>query len=913
MRRFTWNNQSGMSLVEVMVAAALAGGLALVIAQLSKNSEEVSKRGFTKNSQQMLTGRISAILADSTACENTFSSTLTAANLASPNLTGATSTAGISLVSSGIKNKDNSTFISNSGKFAEITLTGIKMRKVDLTNGQGELYITGTYKLSGKIVNIKPISMPINLLSLTASGWDLPVGTNSSCNSSGLYDSIWMNTADGLGIYYNGGYIGMGKATPDTLVDIERVGTSSDVLDSYTDPSGTTYNLRPMVRVDYTPFEDATDNRYQVGIYVPEILNTMYGDVTESFRGFGRGSYLGRSLYNGVVLNYNTNWNANSASYGISGGSTVGTSTVAKSQIIGVAGTGRSQPGTPVTGWGADVYSFINGMRAVLGGQIDANPSIALPCQAAALCAMDQTTGTYGYGTSGNTYAAYFRGNVHVSGPAIEVESKGSGLTAAKVWATGYDNTDDFGAFLSLGKSRSTTYGGLAATAASDALGAVDMFGVNSSSNVGIATRIASYQDGAVGATYVPGKISFQTAKSTQDLLERMSIDNTGQVTVTAAEAGNKFQVVSQVNGDVGMGIVSRGGNGKNASLFLGTLDSGGTPNGGTMGTNGNYGGLAFRGDTGGLASPQMVLSPSGNLAVGYLNPTYKFMVNGDTYLGAQVGVRMAPPPTINTTDQDVAVQIGGGLRLYGFYSNAVGMYWGYPGAATTGSMIFWRNAPNPYFTIGLPGSGAGLVLTNTGDTGFGQWPGGWPDDTRIYFVRNATTGDTAHKKGGGAWSATSDVRLKKNIKDFGGAVEKLSLLRPVEFEWKTPWHASSKNNKEYGFIAQEMEKVFPEWVGSYEARDVDRKLIPKGEKVKHITLPTGFNAYVVKAIQELSAEIKKLIVSVTQLFTSDTKQNLEIRKLKDENEMLREELKEMKISHCQQNPKLTYCKDLIK
>jgi hypothetical protein len=104
----------------------------------------------------------------------------------------------------------------------------------------------------------------------------------------------------------------------------------------------------------------------------------------------------------------------------------------------------------------------------------------------------------------------------------------------------------------------------------------------------------------------------------------------------------------------------------------------------------------------------------------------------------------------------------------------------------------------------------------------------------------------TAIKPGGGSWGATSDVRLKQNVNTLKGGLEKLLQLRGVTFEWKEPEKQGNLTGTQMGMVAQEVEKVFPEWVG--EASD--------GLKVLSIY---GFEALVVEAIRELEARIKTL------------------------------------------------------
>ena len=62
-----------------------------------------------------------------------------------------------------------------------------------------------------------------------------------------------------------------------------------------------------------------------------------------------------------------------------------------------------------------------------------------------------------------------------------------------------------------------------------------------------------------------------------------------------------------------------------------------------------------------------------------------------------------------------------------------------------------------------------------------------------------------------GTINGSSDARLKTNINTMTGALDNVLKLRGVTFNWKE----SSNARLQYGFIAQEMEKVFPDLVGT--------------------------------------------------------------------------------------------------
>lgn len=98
----------------------------------------------------------------------------------------------------------------------------------------------------------------------------------------------------------------------------------------------------------------------------------------------------------------------------------------------------------------------------------------------------------------------------------------------------------------------------------------------------------------------------------------------------------------------------------------------------------------------------------------------------------------------------------------------------------------------------------------------------------------------TATKWGGAStWAVNSDARLKKNIDSLTGSLDRLLSLRSVTFDWKDEKIDPARQT---GFIAQEVQLVFPDWV----------KTGPSGTlTVEH----KGFEAHTVQAIRELRAE----------------------------------------------------------
>jgi hypothetical protein len=129
-----------------------------------------------------------------------------------------------------------------------------------------------------------------------------------------------------------------------------------------------------------------------------------------------------------------------------------------------------------------------------------------------------------------------------------------------------------------------------------------------------------------------------------------------------------------------------------------------------------------------------------------------------------------------------------------------------------------------------------------------------------------------AFKPGGGAWSVFSDARLKQNVADVQGALDGLLALRSVTYEYKHPAEIHETPGRHVGFIAQEVEKVFPEWVGERE------------DGMKYVAVK-GFESLTVAALRELRAE------KDGQLEALRAEQGEQIEALRAENAALRARL----------------------
>ena len=82
---------------------------------------------------------------------------------------------------------------------------------------------------------------------------------------------------------------------------------------------------------------------------------------------------------------------------------------------------------------------------------------------------------------------------------------------------------------------------------------------------------------------------------------------------------------------------------------------------------------------------------------------------------------------------------------------------------------------------------------------------------------------------------------MKKNVQPLGNELDKFLLLQPVSFDWK------SDSSPDIGFIAQEVEKIFPEVVHTNPITNLKSIDYPK------------LTVFLVKVLQEQQKEIEQL------------------------------------------------------
>ena len=158
-------------------------------------------------------------------------------------------------------------------------------------------------------------------------------------------------------------------------------------------------------------------------------------------------------------------------------------------------------------------------------------------------------------------------------------------------------------------------------------------------------------------------------------------------------------------------------------------------------------------------------------------------------------------------------------------------------------------------------GSTNGVVIENAGnnDSYWTFYTSNTDGNLELYYQGqqrgefNSTTG---------AYSTTSDRRLKKNIQPLNEVLQKVSNLKPSIFQYLND--SSGRNN--LGFIAQEVQPIFPELVHQGKIGDSDEELYT----IDYANL----GVVAIAAIQELLVQMK-----------------MENDKLRESNQLIKEQL----------------------
>ena len=145
------------------------------------------------------------------------------------------------------------------------------------------------------------------------------------------------------------------------------------------------------------------------------------------------------------------------------------------------------------------------------------------------------------------------------------------------------------------------------------------------------------------------------------------------------------------------------------------------------------------------------------------------------------------------------------------------------------------------------------------------------PDGNTRYFLDcvDSTTRRMVVYSDGDLWNhdnnyTGSDRTLKENIVDATPKLEDLKKLKVRNFNWKSDYFPEKSKKKQLGFIAQEVEEVFPSLVSEHD-------IAPNSLKEGHVpvmkkAIKQAWDPIIIKAMQELIAKVETLETKVAAL-----------------------------------------------
>ena len=267
----------------------------------------------------------------------------------------------------------------------------------------------------------------------------------------------------------------------------------------------------------------------------------------------------------------------------------------------------------------------------------------------------------------------------------------------------------------------------------------------------------------------------------------------------------------------------------------------------------------------------RMDISSDGNVGIGTDAPATKL----DVYIGASNDDNLTLSSTSGynpklvfhdvSTDKSAGIEFDSGAQALKFFNNPL----------TTERM---RIDSNGY-----------IQQFNDAGTPYGtkmEFTGAAPDNRTSFYIKLDDTaatrgywwsdGDITTSDGG---SVNSDERLKTNIVDATDKLADVMKLKVRNFEWTPEYHPAKVGEKKIGFIAQELETVFPSLISEMDiAPDNSIKEvlytadddIPDGKEIGDIkvaakaheptmrkTIKDAFAPILVKALQEVTVRLE--------------------------------------------------------
>jgi hypothetical protein len=392
------------------------------------------------------------------------------------------------------------------------------------------------------------------------------------------------------------------------------------------------------------------------------------------------------------------------------------------------------------------------------------------------------------------------------------------------------------------------------ALSSGNTLGSIEFYSNDASTNAnGVRAKINANASSASGATDI---IFSNTVSADTTLVERMRIDSSGRVMIgtTTEGAANEAEELT-IAGTGGVGMTIRSTDSGTSRIYFSDGTSGTPEYAGYQIYNHSSNAMIF----GTNATERMRIDSSGHLLVG---TTTEGEASGDDLTIATTG---------NTGITIRSGTTGSGQVYFSDGTSGADEYRGYiQYQHSQNALIFGTNAQermridssgNVMIGTTITGNAGGITMLPNNSNGAGTIVFDRSSTSNISTVLgfengNSSVGSITHGSGGTNFNTTSDHRLKENVEDMTGAIDRVKLLLPKRFNF-----IADSDTTVDGFLAHEAQTVVAEAViGTHNEVDDDGNPVMQGiDQAKIVPLLTGALKEAIAKIEELEARIVAL------------------------------------------------------
>ena len=173
-----------------------------------------------------------------------------------------------------------------------------------------------------------------------------------------------------------------------------------------------------------------------------------------------------------------------------------------------------------------------------------------------------------------------------------------------------------------------------------------------------------------------------------------------------------------------------------------------------------------------------------------------------------------------------------------------------------------YTNQSSPNYQVHICGDGTSLAI----ESGTGEAYMGSQNTSYFHFLgnRNFYFGNASYASGG--FHTYSDERLKENIIKIDSALDKVSQMKGVTFNWKDK--ELRGDGKQFGIIAQDMLKVDKELPNLTEhAEATQEEIDDKNIETQYYSMDySRITPFLIEAVKELKTKLEAAEARITEL-----------------------------------------------